>query len=68
MVSGSDPPSRRSPSCRCAELTADEAAAVRNGRSVPGTELGLHRLLAGGDLVAVAHGDGDVLRPETVLP
>jgi tRNA pseudouridine55 synthase len=50
------------------ELTADEAAAVRNGRAVAAQEDGLLRLVRDGALVAVGRGDGAQIRAETVLP
>jgi tRNA pseudouridine55 synthase len=50
------------------ELTDDEVAMVRQGRRVPGGEEGPVALHVGGELVAVAQGDGENLRPETVLP
>ena len=49
-------------------LTAQEAAVIRNGRPVGGTEEGPVALHHEGLLVAVAHGDGEELKPETVLP
>jgi tRNA pseudouridine55 synthase len=49
-------------------LTVEEAALIRRGRPIPGTEEGPVALHAGGTLVAVANGDGRELRPETVFP
>jgi tRNA pseudouridine55 synthase len=48
-------------------LTAAEAELVRHGRPVPGSEEGPVALHFDGRLVAVAHGNGRELRPETVL-
>jgi len=48
-------------------LTFEEAAAVRNGRSVSGEGTGPVRLTFEGHLVAVAVERDGVLRPETVL-
>jgi tRNA pseudouridine55 synthase len=50
------------------ELSTPEAAAVRAGRPVDGAEEGHVRLVHEGWLVAVACGDGESIRPETVLP
>jgi len=50
------------------ELTDEEVAMVRQGRRVPGGGEGPVALHFGGELVAVAQGDGATLRPETVLP
>jgi tRNA pseudouridine55 synthase len=50
------------------ELTDEEVAMVRQGRRVPGGGEGPVALHFGGELVAVAEGDGVTLRPETVLP
>jgi tRNA pseudouridine55 synthase len=49
-------------------LTAEEADLVRQGRPLEGSEEGPVALHSGGELVAVARGDGESLRPETVLP
>jgi tRNA pseudouridine55 synthase len=49
-------------------LTAEEADLIRHGRPVEGSEEGPVALHSGGELVAVAQGDGESLRPETVLP
>jgi tRNA pseudouridine55 synthase len=49
-------------------LTAEEATLVRQGRPVAGTEKGAVALHHDGFLVAVARGDGEELKPETVLP
>jgi tRNA pseudouridine55 synthase len=49
-------------------LTAEEAALIRNGRPVAGSEEGRVALHHDGLLVAVARGNGDELKPETVLP
>jgi tRNA pseudouridine55 synthase len=49
-------------------LTAEEAELVRHGRALAGNEEGAVALHFGGELVAVAQGDGESLRPETVLP
>jgi tRNA pseudouridine55 synthase len=49
-------------------LTAEEAALIRHGRPVAGVEEGPVALHHGGLLVAVARGDGEALKPETVLP
>jgi tRNA pseudouridine55 synthase len=50
------------------ELGSDEAAAVRNGRTLAARGEGLLRLVHGGELVAIGRGDGEKIRPETVLP
>jgi len=50
------------------ELSAEEAELIRHGRRLPGTEEGPVALHFGGELVGVAQGDGESLRPETVLP
>ena len=50
------------------ELSAAEAELIRHGRRLPGTEEGPVALHFGGELVGVAQGDGESLRPETVLP
>ena len=50
------------------ELTDEDERAVRSGRQIHADALGPTRLLRNGELVAVARGDGKVLRPETVLP
>jgi tRNA pseudouridine55 synthase len=50
------------------ELTADEVELVRHGRAVAGHEEGPVALHFAEQLVAVARGDGEALRPETVLP
>ena len=49
-------------------LSEDEVLAIRQGRSIPGSERGSVALHFAGHLVAVAQGDGRTLRPETVLP
>jgi tRNA pseudouridine55 synthase len=49
-------------------LTAEEAALIRHGRPVRGTEEGPVALHHDGRLVAVARGDGVELKPEAVLP
>jgi tRNA pseudouridine55 synthase len=49
-------------------VTAEEAALIRHGRPVAGADEGLVALHLDGLLVAVARGDGEELRPETVLP
>jgi len=49
-------------------LSADETALVRQGRALRGDEEGAVALHFEGELVAVAQGDGEALRPETVLP
>jgi tRNA pseudouridine55 synthase len=50
------------------ELTAEEVELVRHGRRLAGRAEGAVALHQGGELVAVAQGDGETLRPETVLP
>jgi tRNA pseudouridine55 synthase len=50
------------------ELSAEEADLIRHGRALSGIEEGAVALHFGGGLVAVAQGDGESLRPETVLP
>jgi tRNA pseudouridine55 synthase len=50
------------------ELSAKEADLIRHGRRLPGIEEGPVALHFGGELVGVAQGDGESLRPETVLP
>jgi tRNA pseudouridine55 synthase len=50
------------------ELDEQEAAAIRNGRSIAGAEEGRIRLVHGGRLAAVGAGDGETIRPETVMP
>jgi tRNA pseudouridine55 synthase len=49
-------------------LSPEEKETVRYGRPVPGSEKGPVALHCDGELVAVAQGDGETLRPETVLP
>jgi tRNA pseudouridine55 synthase len=49
-------------------LTAEEAALIRHGRPVAGSDEGPVALHYDGLLVAVARGDGEELKPETVLP
>jgi tRNA pseudouridine55 synthase len=49
-------------------LNSEEAELVRHGRALPGNEEGAVALHFGGELVAVAQGDGESLQPETVLP
>lgn len=49
-------------------LTEDETELVRHGRPLAGDEEGPVALHFGGELVAVARGDGKKLGPETVLP
>ena len=49
-------------------LSEDEMRAIRQGRSIPGSEQGSVALHFAGHLVAVAEGDGHTLKPETVLP
>jgi tRNA pseudouridine55 synthase len=49
-------------------LDAHEERLIRLGRPIAGGERGLVALHAGGELVAVARGDGREVRPETVLP
>jgi tRNA pseudouridine55 synthase len=50
------------------ELSADEVDTIRHGRPLAGTDEGPVALHHDGELVAVAQGDGETLRPETVLP
>ncbi|MDX6503107.1 MAG: tRNA pseudouridine55 synthase [Gaiellaceae bacterium] len=50
------------------ELSDDEAAVLRNGRSLVATDEGVMRLVHGDTLVAIGRGDGERIRPETVLP
>jgi tRNA pseudouridine55 synthase len=50
------------------ELSAEEAELIRHGRPVRGNEEGEVALHFGGELVAVAYGDGEELKPETVFP
>jgi tRNA U55 pseudouridine synthase TruB len=50
------------------ELDDADTAAVRNGRAIAGAGEGRTRLAHAGRLVAVAAGDGETLRPETVMP
>jgi tRNA pseudouridine55 synthase len=50
------------------ELSGEEAELIRHGRPLQGNEEGAVALHFGGELVAVARGDGESLRPETVLP
>jgi tRNA pseudouridine55 synthase len=49
-------------------LSEEDALSIRQGRPVPGSLLGPVALHFGGHLVAVAQGDGRILKPETVLP
>ena len=49
------------------ELTEDEVVLVKTGRAVEGGGEGPVALHFDGELVAVAQGDGETLRPETVL-
>ena len=49
------------------QLSSDEAAAVRHGRSIAGAAVGPMRLTLDGELVAVAREQEGLLRPETVL-
>jgi tRNA pseudouridine55 synthase len=49
-------------------LSGEEAELIRHGRPLAGSEEGVVALHFGGDLVAVAQGDGESLRPEVVLP
>ena len=49
-------------------LDGTEADLIRQGRPVPGSEEGPVAVHFAGQLVAVARGDGDELRPETVFP
>jgi tRNA pseudouridine55 synthase len=49
-------------------LTVEEADLIRHGRPVEGREEGSVALHSGGELVAVAQGNGTKLLPETVLP
>jgi hypothetical protein len=51
------------------QLDDDSHVAVRHGRPITGrtTATGPVALYAGGDLVAVADPDGDLLRPSVVL-
>jgi tRNA pseudouridine55 synthase len=49
-------------------LDEGEMLSIRQGRPIPGSEEGAVALHFGGQLVAVAQGDGRDLRPETVLP
>ena len=49
-------------------LSEEETLAIRQGRSIPGSQKGPVALHFAGHLVAVAQGDGRTLRPETVLP
>jgi tRNA pseudouridine55 synthase len=50
------------------ELSAADAAAARNGRTLEHATSGAVRLVHDGRLVAVGRGDGALVRPETVLP
>ena len=50
------------------ELSRDEVAHVRSGRSLAGDAEGPIALWADGALVAVGVGQAGVVRPETVLP
>ena len=50
------------------ELNGEEADLIRHGRPLAGSEEGAVALHLGGQLVGVAQGDGESLRPETVLP
>jgi tRNA pseudouridine55 synthase len=50
------------------ELDDADTAAVRNGRAIAGAGEGRTRLAHAGRLVAVAAGDGETIRPETVMP
>jgi tRNA pseudouridine55 synthase len=50
------------------ELSAEEAELIRHGRPLRGNEEGAVALHFGGELVAVARGDGEELKPETVFP
>jgi tRNA pseudouridine55 synthase len=50
------------------ELSAEEAQHIRHGRPLAGTEEGPVALHFGGELVGVVRGDGEELKPETVLP
>jgi len=50
------------------ELNGPEADLIRHGRPLAGSEEGAVALHLGGQLVGVAQGDGESLRPETVLP
>jgi tRNA pseudouridine55 synthase len=49
------------------ELSEEEARLVRTGRAISGAETGAVALYAEGGLVAVGQGDGETIRPETVL-
>jgi tRNA pseudouridine55 synthase len=49
-------------------LDETKAGLIRQGRPVPGSEEGPVALHFAGQLVGVARGDGDELRPETVFP
>ncbi len=49
-------------------LNDDEALSIRQGRPIPGDVKGPVALHFAGHLVAVAQGDGRMLKPETVLP
>jgi tRNA pseudouridine55 synthase len=49
------------------QLSGDEAAAVRHGRSIAGAAAGPVRLLLDGELVAVARERDGFLKPETVV-
>ena len=49
-------------------LDGTEAGRIRQGRPVPGSEEGPVAVHFAGQLVAVARGDGEELRPETVFP
>jgi tRNA pseudouridine55 synthase len=62
------PPLEALPFLPLRELGDDEAAALRNGRSLVATDEGVMRLVHGGVLVAIGRGDGERIRPETVLP
>jgi tRNA pseudouridine55 synthase len=50
------------------ELSGQEAELIRHGRPLAGSEEGAVALHLGGQLVGVAQGNGESLRPETVLP
>lgn len=50
------------------ELAEAEARLVRRGQAIAGEEEGEVAVALAGELVAVARGEGGVLRPQTVLP
>jgi tRNA pseudouridine55 synthase len=50
------------------ELADGEAAAIRNGRAIEAPDTGVVRLAHEGALLAIGRGDGERIRPETVMP